>query len=44
MAVKGKGLVSGIGINDADYVVQKFISYTDEEGKVKRRLFWFCPF
>lgn len=44
MAIKGKGLVSGIGINDADYVVQKFISYTDQEGKVKRRLFWFCPF
>lgn len=37
-------LVHGIGINDADYVVQvkETIGYVD--GKRKRKLVWICPY
>ena len=37
-------LVCGVGINDADYVVQRkeTIGYVD--GKRKQRLVWICPF
>lgn len=43
MAVKGKGIICGVGINDADYVVQKYESYV-ENGKKRRKLVWVCPF
>lgn len=37
-------LVSGIGINDADYSVQRFEQYTDSNGKRKSKMVWVCPF
>ena len=39
-----KRLVSGVGVNDADYVVKvsETIGYMD--GKQKRKLVWVCPF
>lgn len=36
-------LIFGIGFLDADYVVQKRESYRDD-GKLKQRLLWICPF
>ena len=39
-----KKLVYGVGINDADYVVQKFENYIDSNGKKIRRRIWVCPF
>lgn len=38
-------LIFGVGINDAEYVVQEYatIGYT-EGGKRKRKLVWICPF
>lgn len=43
MKPKNKKLVYGIGINDADYDVQKFemIGYAD--GKKKQKKVWTCP-
>ena len=42
--VKGKKLVYGVGINDADYATQikKTIGY--ENGKQKQKLIWSCHF
>ena len=42
--MKIRKLICGVGINDADYVVQKWekIGYVD--GKQKRKLIWRCPF
>lgn len=37
-------LVYGVGINDADYVVQKTVTIRDVNGKRKRRLVWACHF
>lgn len=42
--MKIRKLVCGVGINDADYVVQKFETIRDINGKRKRRLVWECPF
>ena len=44
MKPKNKKLVYGVGLNDADYVVQKkeTIGYVD--GKRKQKLVWKCPF
>jgi len=42
--VNKKRLVYGVGINDADYVVQKFKSLGYVDGKRKRVLVWECPF
>jgi len=36
-----KGLVHGVGINDADYVLQK---YAKAQGKERGKLVWICPF
>ena len=38
-----KKLVYGVGINDADYVVEKKETI-EENGKRKQRLVWRCPF
>ena len=42
--VKSK-LIAGVGINDADYVVEKkeVVGYT-EQGKAIRKTVWLCPF
>ena len=42
--MKAKKLVYGVGINDADYAVQKceIVGYVN--GKRKRRLVWICPY
>ena len=42
--MKTKKLVYGIGINDADYVVQKFEFYGYVDGKKKQKQVWRCPF
>lgn len=44
MRVKTKKLVCGVGVNDADYVTQKFetVGYVDGEQKQKR--VWKCPY
>ena len=39
-----KKLVCGIGVNDADYVVQKKEDWYDESGKRRQRRVWACPF
>lgn len=36
--------VCGVGINDADYVVKKWETIGNVDGKRKRKLIWFCPF
>lgn len=36
-------LVCGVGINDSDYVVQKFET-TVEDDKRKWKFIWICPF
>lgn len=41
--MKTKKLVCGVGINDADYVVQKW-EITVVNGKRKRKLIWICPY
>lgn len=38
-----KKLVHGKGLNDADYVTQKFLT-SYENGKKKNKLIWSCPF
>lgn len=42
--MKTRKLLYGVGINDADYVVQRkeTIGYVD--GEQKRKLIWICPF
>lgn len=37
-------LVCGVGINDSDYVVQKFETIGYVDGKRKRKLVWACPY
>ena len=37
-------LVFGIGVNNADYVVQKWETIGYVDGKRKRKLVWECPF
>lgn len=39
-----KKLVWGIGINDADYVVQKFENLGRVDGKKKLKRLWTCPY
>lgn len=39
-----KKLVAGVGINDADYVVQIKDVIICAEGKRKQKLVWICPF
>ena len=42
--VKPKRLVYGVGINDADYVVQKWETIGYVNGKQKQKLIWICPY
>lgn len=42
--MKSKKLVYGVGINDADYVVQEFETIGYVNGKQKRKLVWECPY
>jgi len=42
--VKAKKLVHGVGINDADYVVQKMETTGYVNGVRKQRLVWTCPY
>lgn len=37
-------LVHGVGINDADYVVQKWETVGYVDGKRKQNLVWYCPY
>ena len=41
---KAKKLVFGVGINDADYVTQKFETIGYVNGKRKQKLIWKCPY
>lgn len=41
--MKPKKLVCGVGINDADYDVQKFETIGYVDGKQKRKKVWVCP-
>lgn len=41
---KIKKKVYGVGLNDADYVVQEFETIGYVNGKQKRRLVWACPY
>ena len=41
--MKEKKLTCGVGVNDADYVIQKCESWY-ENGKRKRKLIWMCPY
>ena len=42
--MKVKKLVHGVGINNADYVTQKFETVGYVDGKQKRKRVWVCPF
>lgn len=42
--MKPKKLVYGVGINDADYVVQKHETIGYVDGKQKRKRVWVCPY
>lgn len=42
--MKIRKLVFGVGINDADYVTQKFETIGYVDGKRKQKKVWFCPF
>jgi hypothetical protein len=42
--VKKKKLVYGVGINDADYIIQKTEVVGYENGKRRQRLIWICPY
>lgn len=39
-----KKLVYGVGINDADYVTQRFETIGYVNGKQKQKLVWICPY
>ena len=41
---KKQKLVFGVGINDADYSIQKVITIVDENGKRRQKQIWICPF
>lgn len=42
--MKSSKLLYGVGINDAEYVVQKWETIGYVNGKRKRRLVWRCPY
>lgn len=42
--MKPKKLVYGVGINDADYVVQIFETIGYVDGKQKQKRIWICPY
>ena len=42
--MKARKLVFGVGINDADYVVQKKETIVYVNGKRKQKLVWVCPY
>lgn len=42
--MKTRKLVRGVGVNDADYVVQKWETIGYVDGKQKKKLIWVCPF
>lgn len=42
--MKIRKLVYGVGVNDADYVVQKFEALGYVNGKQKQKLVWTCPY
>ena len=42
--MKVKKLVCGVGINDADYVVERKETIGYANGKQKQKLTWWCPF
>ena len=42
--MKPRKLVCGVGINDADYVVNKFETIGYVGGKQKQKLVWACPY
>lgn len=42
--MKPKKTVLGVGVNDADYVVQKRETIGYADGKQKRKLVWICPY
>lgn len=42
--MKPKKLVYGVGINDADYVIQKFETIGYANGKRKQKRVWRCPY
>lgn len=42
--MKPKKLVYGVGINDADYAVQKFETIGYVGGKRKQKMVWICPY
>lgn len=42
--MKPKKLVFGVGVNDADYVTQKFETIGHVDGKQKQKLVWKCPY
>ena len=44
--MKGKTgrLVFGFGINDSDYITQKYEQYTNSSGKRTHRKVWTCPY
>jgi len=42
--MKAKKLVYGVGINDADYVVEKRETIRYGDGKQKYKLVWVCPY
>lgn len=44
MKPKNKKRVYGIGVNDADYVVQKFETIGYVDGKQKQKRVWVCPY
>ena len=42
--MRTKKLVHGVGINNADYAVQKFETVGYINGKQKQKLVWICPY
>jgi hypothetical protein len=42
--MKTKRLIYGVGINNADYIVEKREIIGYEDGKQKRKLVWICPY
>ncbi len=37
-------MIYGVGINDANYKVRESNNYTDNNGKVRQKTTWICPF
>lgn len=42
--MNARKLIFGVGINDADYVVQKFETIGYVNGKRKKKMVWVCPY